>query len=311
MTRQIKVKNNVKIGFLFISVLTALILGLNFLKQKNFFNSPTLYYTVYSHINGLQKDSPILINGYNVGTVSNIELLKDNSGRLLVTLDIKEDLKISENSVAKIIASDIMGGKAVSIEMSKNRNYLHPGDTLRSDVEFDFMEKINSSLSPIADNISRLIVSVEGLLASFDKDVKSSISGDIPHILKNLRTTTANMSIMTNKKSKLNSILTNVNNITDSLSTSSQKMNKTISNMAEITDSLKHSKLYSAIDNANENLVTLKDILDKINNSKGTAGLLLNDRKLYDNLETLTKDLDSLVNDLKANPKKYVRFSMF
>ncbi len=311
MLQKIRDNNSIKIGFLFLVGAIVFFFSLNYLKRQNIFKPQTTYKVIYNNINGLQQDSPISINGYNVGVVSKIQLISSNGSKILVTLNLKEELKIPKNSIAKIVSSDIMGGKSISLELSNNLDILNIGDTLKSAIEFDLMAKMNTTLMPIADNLSKLIVSVESLISSFDKDVKSSIKKDIPEILNNLKMSTENFAQLTSKNGKVNTIFKKLDNLTDTITNGSRYLNKTIRNMSQISDSLKESKLHTAINNANSNLEILKQILKKTNSTEGTIGLLLNDKKLYNNLDSLTYNLDVLIKDLKENPKRYVKFSLF
>jgi len=109
----IKISKHTKLGFLILACLTILIWGINFLKGIDLFKRNSTYYVVYDRIDGLLESSSISINGYQVGQVSDIQLQKDNSGKLLVTLSLQGDFKIPKGSSAKIVASDLMGTKSV------------------------------------------------------------------------------------------------------------------------------------------------------------------------------------------------------
>jgi len=65
------------------------------------------------------------------------------------------------------------------------------------------------------------------------------------------------------------------------------------------------------IDRADRSMKSLEEITSKVNRGEGAAGSFVNDRELYDKLNRVVDDLDLLVKDVKENPKRYLKFSVF
>jgi phospholipid/cholesterol/gamma-HCH transport system substrate-binding protein len=78
-----------------------------------------------------------------------------------------------------------------------------------------------------------------------------------------------------------------------------------------ITDREFYDKGITLLDRADKSMKALEEITNRVNNGQGTAGKLISDKELYDKLERVVTDLDTLVKDIKENPKKYVKFSLF
>ena len=102
-----------------------------------------------------------------------------------------------------------------------------------------------------------------------------------------------------------------IQSVASNLKNNNAAITRAIDNFSAISDSLRASKLKSTIFEANKAMLQLNDVLAKIKDGKGTLGMLVNDDKMYNNLEAASKNLDILVRDLKANPKRYVHFSVF
>jgi phospholipid/cholesterol/gamma-HCH transport system substrate-binding protein len=95
------------------------------------------------------------------------------------------------------------------------------------------------------------------------------------------------------------------------LAENSEKLGKTISNLESVSDTLAAADLYATVANLKSTLENTALILEKMNNGEGTTGQLLTNDSLYINLNNSVASLDSLLKDLKANPKRYVHFSLF
>lgn len=106
-----------------------------------------------------------------------------------------------------------------------------------------------------------------------------------------------------NEQSRFNQILSNVASISKNFKDNNEVLSKTLKNVKNITDSLAASDLKNTIAQTKNAIAGLNEVVGKINKGEGSLGLLVNDKKLYDNLQKSSEDLDKLLLDLKANPK--------
>jgi len=108
---------------------------------------------------------------------------------------------------------------------------------------------------------------------------------------------------------KVNSIVNNLDNVTHTFSKSSAQMTQIIKNLASISDSLAKLEISPLFDHISSSVAGLDSLIMKLNSNESTAGLIMNDPELYNNLNSLTTSLDLLLKDVRNNPKRYVHFN--
>lgn len=300
----ILMKKEVKIGIIMVMVIIAFIWGFNFLKGKNILNRTTNYYVGYNNINGLAVSNGVFIKGFKVGIVTNIKLNNDGMGDLIVTITVKQQLKIPKGTIARISNLDLMGSKGVDLIFEPNNQFLNENDTLKGDIE-----------ASVAQQIEPIKAEVENLLRSMDTLVRSTAMIFDEHSIMNLRKSIANISLTTSElamnSQKLANIFNNLEIITQNLKDNNKLLMYALNNVSSISDSLAKSDLKRVVDKTNQSLIQVQDILNKVNSGQGTVGLLLNNDSLYNNLNQAASNLNSLSHDIQTNPKKYVSFSIF
>lgn len=308
-----KIANETKVGILAAFSIALLIIGYNFLKGNAIFSSETVLYARYSHVDGLGVSKPVLINGYQIGRVDKLTLQSD--GTIIATLKIKGKYEIPKNSVAKLESIDLLGGKAIVMALGTGNVYAKDGDTLNANVAKGLMETVQ----PVQKKAEMIIAKMDSILTSvnsilnpnFQKNVDKSFNS-IASTLASLEATSKKVdNLVGSEGSRISAILANVENISNNLKNNNEKINGILNNINTITDQVAAANFKQTIDNANKSMADLQSIVAKINEGKGTLGLLINDTKMYDNLNSASQNLDKLIIDLKENPKRYVHFSVF
>ncbi len=307
-----KLSNEAKVGILVTASLAALIWGLNYLKGKDIFTSRNRYYAVYQNVDGLVTSNPVFMNGFRIGIVNRIDFMPDQSGRLVVTLLIDNDVFVSRNSVAKIFSSDLIGTKALRIDLGDAREALQDEDTIRAELEFSFAQQMGKQVGPLKDKSEKLIVTIDSLASMlyqlFDPSTKNNLREGIGHLNHTLAEVDQ---MMADDRSKLNVMLRNLSSITTNLHNNNDQINRILSNMHTISDTLAAVNFNETIHRADQTLIQMEQVLEKINKGQGTLGQMVNNDTLYQHLDQSARDLDLLLKDLKANPKRYVHFSVF
>lgn len=308
-----KIANETKVGILAAFSIAMLIIGYNFLKGNAIFSSETVLYARYSHVDGLGVSKPVLINGYQIGRVDKLTLQSD--GTIIATLKIKGKYEIPKNSVAKLESIDLLGGKAIVMALGTGNVYAKDGDTLNANVAKGLLETVQ----PVQKKAELIIAKMDSILTSvnsilnpnFQKNVDKSFNS-IASTLASLEATSKKVdNLVGSEGSRISSILANVEAISANLKNNNEKINGILNNIGSITDQVAAANFKQTIDNANKSMADLQAIVGKINEGKGTLGLLINDTKMYDNLNSASQNLDKLIIDLKENPKRYVHFSVF
>lgn len=310
-----KISNEVKVGAVVTAAIAALIWGINYLKGTDLFSRTHKVYAVYTNIDGLVASNRVILNGYKVGQVQRIRFMPDNSGLMVATLTLNPDIFIAKNSVARIVSSDFFGGKAIQIEMGNDPRPVEDGDTLHSELK----SGIEQQLGPVKDKAENLIESLDSVATALhlllDEKGRKNLSRSFDHlsvVLANLERTTATLDQMISSPSgSLNKTIQNVESITSTLKKNNEAMDRTLKNIASVSDSLAASSIASTINSLSKSANELNTLLAGINKGEGSLGKLARDDAFYSSLTNTAADLDKLISDLKANPKKYVHFSVF
>jgi len=308
-----KIANETKVGILAAFSIALLIIGYNFLKGNAIFSSETVLYARYSHVDGLAVSKPVLINGFQIGRVDKLQLQPD--GSILATLKIKGKYEIPKNSIAKLESTDLLGSKAIVMALGSGDDYAQDGDTLNANVQKGILETVQpvqKKAEMIIGKMDSILTSVNSILnPNFQKNVDKSFNS-ISSTLASLESTSKKVdNLVGSEGSRISAILANVEAISSNLKQNNQKISAILNNINSITDQVAAANFKQTLDNANKAVVDLQTIVGKINNGQGSLGLLVNDTKLYDNLNNASKNLDNLMIDLKTNPKRYVHFSVF
>lgn len=314
-----KFSKEFKIGFLFILATALLVWGYSFLKNRNILYKERILYAVYKNVSGLQPSSPVYINGVKVGQVGKVEFDPTLNGDIIVKFEFSHTFPIQKNSTAKIFSEDLMGTKAVEIILGSGSDFTKSGDTLRTDVEASLKDAVNQQILPLKlkaedllSSIDTMVVAVHGIfnkesLADLNASIKS-----IRHTFTNLESTTQNIdTLVTTQSGRLASILYNIDMITRNISNNGQAINRIFDNVATLTDTLARSNISGTLNKLNKAVDDFSAIASKINNGEGTLGMLVKDDKLYKDLQKSSEDLNLLLEDIRLNPKRYVRVSVF
>jgi len=301
----LKFTREVKTGILAICAIALLIFGYSFLKGKNLLENDRTLYAVYKNVEGLIPSSPVTINGLVVGQVVSIDFA-DTEGNLVVEFTVGNDFSFSKNSEAKVYGGGLIGGKSLAI-MPKYEKGLEAKDrdTLPGRVEAGLLELVNDKLAPLQEKLEAaitdadtLLTSVNGILNVDNKNNLNTIFKDLSESVKDFKGTSRRLNnLMIANEDKLSNAFRNADEI-------STKLNK-------VSDSLSNINIGKIGKELEAVLVNFDKISQDLKSGKGTAGKLLKDDKLYDNLEKTSKQLELLLQDLRLNPKRYVHISVF
>jgi phospholipid/cholesterol/gamma-HCH transport system substrate-binding protein len=307
-----KISNEVKVGVTALLTIAVFVWLFSFLKGKDFLKSTAIYYTVYDKVGGLAESSPVEINGYKVGVVRSLDFIDPVSGRLLVKFSVKKGFKLPKNTVAEIVPISLLGGMKVQFVYGKGPGTYSDGDTIPGRLAESLMDKIDTEILPVKEKITNLIVVLDSVIKSVNEvmnpEFKKNFSGTLAH----LNSTTASLDkVLGSKEKELAATIDNINKFTKMLSDNSGKMNKTFSNLETISDTLAASDLSGSVANLKKSLEKASLLVDNLNKGKGSAGQFLTNDSLYTNLSGSLESLNLLLKDMKANPKRYVHFSLF
>ena len=308
-----KISNETKIGALTAITITVLILGYSFLSGNDVFAGSNKYYAIYNSVEGLTVSKPVLVNGFQIGRISKMQLQSD--GRTTVEFKIDPKYDIPNNTLAKLESTDLLGSKAIVFELGNSKVLAEDQDTLKADIQGSLAE----SLQPIQKKAEQLISKMDSSLAAINKILNPNFQKNIDRSFMSIANSLETLEGTTKKIDKLvgsqtghiDAILSNAEVVSGSLKNSTAHINGMTANFEKVSNDVANANIKQTLDNANKAMADLQATIAKINNSQGSLGLLLNDDKMYKNLTDASNNLNNLFIDLKAHPKRYVSFSVF
>lgn len=307
-----KISNEVKVGVTALLTIIVFIWLFSFLKGKDFLKSTAIYYSVYDKVGGLQESSPVEVNGFRVGVVQSIHFIDAQSGRLLVVFSVNKHFKLPKNTVAEIVPVSLLGGMKVQFVYGKGPGSYAQHDTIPGRLAESIIDKVEAELLPVKDKITNLLAVLDTVISSVNDIMNPEFKKNLNGTLSNLNKTTKSLdNIIGSKEMELKSTLENLDKFSKMLSDNSGKMGKTFSNLESITDTLASADIYATVTNLKKSLEKTALMIDNMNNGKGSAGQFLKNDTLYTNLTNSLESLNVLLQDMKANPKRYVHFSVF
>ncbi|MEO5570505.1 MAG: MlaD family protein [Bacteroidia bacterium] len=310
-----KISNEVKVGIIVTAAIAAMVWGINYLKGVDIFSRTTKVFAVYDNVEGLVKSNMVVLKGYRIGQIQDLQFLTDHTGRMVATIYISRKVFVSKNSTAQIINNDFFGGKAINIELGDDINPIKDGDTLNAEV----INGLSEQIGPIKNKAESLIQSLDSVANALhillDEKSRKNLAKSfesIANILATFENTSKHLDNMLSlEQSKLNMMVSNAESITQNIKNNNEKISNILNNFSQISDTLVKANFANTMMNVNKTMAETASIMQKINKGEGSLGMMVNNDSLYKNLSTTAADLDNLLIDLKANPKKYVHFSMF
>ncbi|HYK76238.1 MAG TPA: MlaD family protein [Daejeonella sp.] len=308
-----KITNETKVGVLAAVAIVILIVGYSFLKGNNVFSNEETYYAKYDRVDGLAVSRPVLINGYQIGRVAKLTLLPN--GQILAEFKVSPKISIPKNTIANLESSDLLGNKAIVFNLGEGDQYAKDGDTLNANIQKNLMEQVEPVQKRAELIISRLdsvLLSVNNTLSpEFQRNFERSFAS-VARTLETLESTSRKVDgLVETERNKISGILGNLESISANFKNNNEKITSIMNNLDQVSNEFARAKFSETITQANNAVAELQGVVHKINTGEGSLGQLINDQKLYNNLNNAAANLDQLMIDLKANPKRYVSFSVF
>lgn len=295
-----KLSKEVIIGFTVLVALFILFFGINYLKGINILKAANYYYVSYTNVAGLTISTPVTVNGFNVGLVREMQYEYDNPGHILVELSLDKSLRIPEGSEA-ILKTDMLGTASIELILADNKNFIEIGEKINGTTPSGLMDAVSKDIMP---SVASIMPKIDSLITTINTIVSSPA---ISNSVKRLDNITANLEVTSSQLANISKTMTpainNVAQIADNL-------NLISGDLKDISKELNDAPIESTINNLNSVTANAKDLTDKLNGKDSSLGLLLNDTKMYDNINGTILSLDSLFIDIKKNPKRYINIKL-
>lgn len=300
-----KISNELKVA---LTILTALVLGFigyRVMSDLPLFRQSTVIYSYFSRTDGLTAGNYIYINGVKVGSVKKLQLSEGDSVHVTMSFDLGVD--IPRNSVAYLESSGLLDEKAIIIERGDSPKLLHYGDYIKGVYRGGMMESLKQEGQQLSEDVSESFGKLNQLMAQLNSMLDDETKGRVDSVLENMKNTSKEVAtLFENRRQSLESSIHHAEQFLANVDTVSMR-NKSRVDSVLIGLDRSLNELETLSRDMQQTNSQLNDVLTKINNGEGSLGKLVNDPSLYDNLDSLSAEMNSLVKNINENPRKYLK----
>ena len=304
-------KKNVLIGLTVVVSICILYWGIEYLKGINLLKPANFYYAKFEKVNGLTVASPVTVNGFKVGQVREITYDYDTN-QISVELSFEKGLKIPDGSTITF-SNELLGAAALQLNLGASKTYMEVGSVIPTQMQGGLMDKVGNDMMPalvlILPKVDSIVGSVNQILAN--PAIAASVTR-CDAITRELAASSAQLTeLMASLNKAIPGMVNNANGVLANANALTGDLRTTTGNLNTITGNLKELPLDTTLNRINATLANVQRLTAKLNNENSSLGMLLNDKKLYQNATSTVASLDSLLQDVKKHPKKYVTIKVF
>lgn len=310
-----KYSKEIKAGLIAILAIVGFVFLFQFMKGKSFFTTDNIYYAKFDNVDGLEQSNPVSINGLKVGQVDKIipKTSKDGKLHFVVKLLIDKAYSFSKNSTAEIFEPGLMSGKEMRVNLIyDNASLAKDGDTLKGAFQISLMSNLSSQVGPVKDQLQSVLAKVDSAVASTNKILDEQNRREIKALLASLNQTVASFKATSDNTNKLiSSNQAGIENVVSNANETMKSAKIAVDKYGNVAESIDTKQLNQTVAKLSEVSNKLNQVVSGIQNGEGSLGKLTKDEELYKNLNETSANLNSLVKDIKENPKRYINVSVF
>jgi len=314
-----KLRKEFIVGIIATIGICGLVLGFFYLKGLELWKDRTSYYAVYDNSGGITNGRPITLNGLKVGSIVDVSFNPENLSSVIVAMEISDPsvLKIPIGTMAKL-NSDLLAGPYVELQWNDTNVFYQSGDTLWSEVSKDIEDQINERLIPLEKKTNELISTADSAIQTIEA-IFSRNTDNLDESFEGIRRAILNFesvslridTLIKSEKSRISSVLVNVESITKNLKKNNEAIENTVTNISQITDSLAMVDFVGTINNVKTTIEQVNLLIDDVHHGDGTISHLIQDTLMYNNFNLMLDEATRLVENIKVHPNRYLQFSVF
>ncbi|MFM1809438.1 MAG: hypothetical protein RLZZ382_663 [Bacteroidota bacterium] len=317
-----KLSKEIKAGFIAVSAIVLLVVGINFLKGYSLLGGDDTFYAYFPNSGQVMVSGNVTLNGVIIGKILKIQNVPSNpeNRRVKIKFSISEsDIDLPKGTIIELGSLDLLTkGLIVNYPDQLKSGYYRPGDEIPGKMSADMFSQVKQYADPISQKLQSLILHIDGMVNSLSGVFDENGSNDITASIKELRITIKKIGDLSSEiqgfvgqeKAQFSKIMNHVESITSNLKKSSDEVSAIIGNTKKITDDLVTADFKGTILEAQTTLKKFNFMLEDVNKGSGTLGKLIHDEKLYNELVETNNELQELVDDLQAHPERYVHLSV-
>ncbi len=306
-------KRNIRIGVFAIVAFTILVIGLNYLKGQDVFKSGFRLDAYFPTVDGLAESGPVMYNGFKVGSVNEIvidQYAEDRSKLFKVVLMIDKKIDVPSDSYAEIVSTDILGGKGVELFLGQNTTFLSNDDVIDSRTTEGFLQK----LMPVKDQATSLLISADRVMKDVDTllDVENKARLDeailyLAKAMKNVELITRNINSLTAPDGSISSTFSSTDSLMQGLNSQQGRLDSILLHLNTFSADIASANVAHAVASLDSMVSGINALLAQ----NGNVAKLMNDSQLYENIASMTENMNRLLVDLRLNPSRYINVSAF
>ncbi|MDA0309550.1 MAG: MlaD family protein [Bacteroidetes bacterium] len=300
----LKISREIKVALFAAATLALTIWGFYFLKGQDIFKPGRTLYVVFPHAGYIEPSTPVVVNGYKIGIVSDTRLMDAVQGTVLVELQITEDdLFLDKESEAIISSPGLIAANVIDIKLGTSGQEVVDGDTLRAGVSLGIEATMMNIVEPLQKNMNSVLIDLDSVLVP----MKSSLPATVDN-LNRLITDVDNL-VKTNT-GKVASILGNAEKIMATLARNERQLDSMIGNLNRFSDTLASVELAKTVATTQQAMAEVKTLLEGINQGEGTLGQLVKSDAMHQRLDSTAMSLQQLMTEINEHPERFLHFSL-
>lgn len=296
-----------KIGIFAVTILIVSFFMINYLRGKDIFDKEVELNAIYENVEGLVPSAPVFIKGYKAGKVTEV-VYRRESENFLVTCSVLKDFRIPKDSKMLIYGVDIMGGKGIRIDLGVSEVNADDGDILASSSEPALLDGLAASVTPllskVGNTLDSLNVTVAGVNRMLSDRNQTNISRTLAHLERTISDFSKIAAMIEGRSAEIDTFISDLASLSSRLGHLMENADTAITGISSKLSSIDEDDLRGVVK-------SFKELLENINDPDGSIGKLLVDGSVYDSVDSLLSDVDSLVRKIQENPKKYIKISVF
>jgi len=310
----VKFSKELKAGVIALLAIVGFVVLFQFMKGKSLFTTDNIFYAKYDNVEGLAQSAAVSINGLKVGQVDKIIPVTSKDGKInfVVKVTVDNKFEFSKNSSLEIFEPGLMSGKEMRVNLMYGGPTAKDGDTLKGAFKLGTLGSLSSQVGPVKDQLQVVLHRVDSLMANANQVFDAQNRAEIKALLANLNKTVGALqatagsvnNLVGHNDPKLQKVL-------DDASLTMQSGKVTLDKYGHLAESIDTKQLNATIASLDATVGKLNQVIGGIDKGEGSLGKLMKDDQLYNNLNSASSNLNTLIEDMKANPKRYINFSVF
>lgn len=302
--------NKAKAFTIGLSVIIAIVIvyfGIEYLKGNNIFKPANYYYTSYNNVAGLAQSAPVTLNGYKVGLVRDIEIDYSAPGKVKVELSLDKGLTLPEGTEV-MLSTDMLGTSTVELILGSGKSTIEIGSTIPGRQADGLMSKVTDDILPA---VGQIMPKIDSLLTSLNQIAANpAINSSLNHINTAMANIESSSQQLSTAMKSMPSVASNAQTTMSNVRHMSESLTAIANDLTVVAGKLKELPIEQTMENVYQTSQTLKELMAQLNDKNSTLGKMLNDPTLYNNLSRASSSLDSLLTDVKKNPKRYISIKL-